>query len=238
MAESSPHDRLVPPDSPGGSPAAFPRWSAAQQAGSHELDPSPILLPGPDESPGAYLARLQALHRRLGALIHTIEQRRDVRPEPPAPRVPFNAAAAVSLPARAAVTAPPPPLAPRPVRPPVAPTPPAQPVDDGPPWPERERRIGQERRVGATERRIGVHDRRRGQADMRQLRTERRAGPRDRRTGPSDRRRDIQRRRSVNSLPWERGRLSLDATTLVWIVQVLAWAAIAVVALVYGLGHT
>lgn len=38
--------------------------------------PDPGLLPLPDESPAAYLERLEALHARLGSLIDAIEGRR------------------------------------------------------------------------------------------------------------------------------------------------------------------
>jgi hypothetical protein len=228
VAESNPQDRFVTPGSTGGSSAAFPRWSAARHVGADDLDPTPLLLPGPDESPTAYLARLQALHQRLGALITTIEQRREVRPQPPAPRIPLSASAALSAPPAPVL----PPPAPRPQRPPAAP------FEQGPVWPEHERRVGIERRLGAPDRRHGLGDRRRGASDTRMERVERRSGARDRRTGAMDRRRGLERRRVVNSLPWDRGGLRLNATTMVWVVQVLAWAAIAAVALVYGLGHT
>lgn len=230
MAESSSQDRFAAPGAPGASYAAFPRWAAARQAGSPDLDPGPLLLPGPDESPAAYLARLTALHQRLGALIATIEQRRDAQARTLA-RPPLAATAAPPAPvAPPRPIAVPPPAAPR-LRPPLEPPPVQERV-----WPAQERRLGVERRIGAADRRHGVGDRRRGAADMRAEPIERRSGPRDRRTGPDDRRHGMERRRVVRSLPWEGG-LRLDATTMVWVVQVLAWTAIAVVALVYGLGH-
>jgi hypothetical protein len=53
-------------------PAAIP----APAAGAHELGVE--LLPLATETPAEYLARLKALHARVGALIGAIEQRRPV----------------------------------------------------------------------------------------------------------------------------------------------------------------
>jgi hypothetical protein len=134
----NPNDPSVMPAPVGAPPTAFPRWGAAQEVGTESLDPvRAVLLPGRDESPAEYLARLKNLHARAGSLISKIEERR--------------------------------------------------------------------------------------------------AGARDRRTGAGNRRRDIDRRRNVRSLPWEGG-LRFDRTTLIWIVQVSAWIAIVVLALVYGIG--
>ena len=225
------------PGSGGGSSAAFPRWSVSQRdAGLDPLDPSPLLLPGTNESPAAYLERLQGLHRRLGALIATIEQRREMRPgEQPPRRSPLSASLAAARP--------PAPVQPRPAPPAGRTAPPPLPIpepaeDDHVDWPAQERRVGIERRIGAVERRIGLRDRRHGAMDERQLRTERRNGPRDRRIGSPDRRRGLDRRGDARREPWQRGGFRLDRTLAMWLVQVSAWIAIAVVALVYGLGHS
>ncbi|MFL5843218.1 MAG: hypothetical protein ACJ762_00900 [Solirubrobacteraceae bacterium] len=64
------------------------------------------LLPLPDESPADYLARLEALHARVGALIGAIETRRPVLGPPPAAVERANRAAerrAVSTERRAAL---------------------------------------------------------------------------------------------------------------------------------------
>jgi hypothetical protein len=144
------------------------------------------LLPLTEESPAEYLARLKALHKRVGALINTIEQRRPV-------------------------------LGPVPVRPPRA-------VSD-----RREPEIG--------ERRLGTEDRRHGDPDPRPVPIERRFGRRDRRGGAAvDRRDEYDRRRDPSPVPW-RGGLHWNRTTAIWVVQILAWVAIAVFALVYGIGH-
>jgi hypothetical protein len=238
MADPSPQDRrFAVPGSPGGSSSAFPRWSVAQRdAGVDPMDPSPLLLPGPDESPVAYLERLKALHRRLGSLITTIEQRREMRPGEP-PRSSLSASLAAARPPAPIARAAAPVAPPRPAVPPLAPE--VQPYeDDGLDWPAHERRVSIERRIGAIDRRIGLRDRRRGAIDQRAVRTERRTGPRDRRIGSADRRRGIDRRGEARREPWQRGGLRLDRTVVVWMVQVAAWMAIAAVALVYGLGHS
>lgn len=213
MDSPNPDDPTVMPTPIGAPPTAFPRWGAAQQVGTESLDPvRAVLLPGRDESPAEYLARLKTLHARAGSLISKIEERRtNGLAAPTGARV----AAVVAAPASAALP----------------------PAENLRPWPVRDRRERVERRIGAAHRRIGAVDRRRHDADTRALIEERRAGARDRRIGASDRRRDIDRRRIVRSLPWEGG-LRFDRTTLNWIVQVAAWIAIVVVALVYGIGKS
>jgi hypothetical protein len=57
---------------------------AGQARSGHDLGAE--LLPFPSESPSDYLARLKALHARVGALIDAIEMRRPVLgPQPTAP---------------------------------------------------------------------------------------------------------------------------------------------------------
>ena len=207
-------DTPISTDPPGTSPQAapFPRWGAVQETGTESLDPvRAVLLPGVEESPAEYLARLKNLHARAGALIAKLEERRPARSvaaEAERPRTPALAAPA-----------------------------PARTADEPAPWPVRDRRSEIERRIGASNRRLGNGDRRaRGQVrGAIAVADERRAGPRDRRTGATDRRRGIDRRRIVRNLPWEGG-LRLDRTALIWVIQVAAWVTIVVLALVYGLG--
>lgn len=215
----NPNDPSVMPAPVGAPPTAFPRWGAAQEVGTESLDPvRAVLLPGRDESPAEYLARLKNLHARAGSLISKIEERRT------------NGLAAPSGARVAAVVA-----APAPVAAPLVAPAGLPPAEDLLSWPVRDRRERVERRIGAANRRISAVDRRRRNPDTRALFEERRAGARDRRTGAGNRRRDIDRRRNVRSLPWEGG-LRFDRTTLIWIVQVSAWIAIVVLALVYGIG--
>lgn len=138
------------------------------------------ILPLPDESPGDYLARLKALHARVGALIATIETRRPVLGPMPAGSAP-----------RAVL-------------------------------PDRREGVRGERRT-QPDRRVGLPDARPVAADRRQA--------------PVDRREDAYGRRRVPSpVPWQ-GRLRLDGTVVMWALQVLAWTAVVVVALVWGLGR-
>jgi hypothetical protein len=145
------------------------------------------LLPLPTESPADYLARLKALHARVGALIGAIETRRPILgpvPQAPAPR----------------------------------------------------RHRSDRRELEHGERRV-LPDRRMGLPDERAVAINRRFGPRDRRRMPVERREDyIERRRDPSPVPWQ-GRFRLDGTAAMWVLQVLAWTAVAAVALIYGIGR-
>jgi hypothetical protein len=145
------------------------------------------LLPLPSESPADYLARLKAIHARVGALIGAIETRRPILgpiPQPPAPR-----------------------------------------------------RLQPDRREPEhAERRTAVADRRVGLPDERAVPINRRFGPRDRRHRPVERREEIARRRDPSPVPWK-GHLRLDGTTAMWVLQVIAWTAVAAVTLIYGIGR-
>lgn len=168
-------------DDPGASTAA-----PALPPAVHGHDLGVELLPLVDETPAEYLARLKALHRRVGALIDTIESRRPV-------------------------------LGPIPGKPP--------------------RAVADRREPGPAERRSAEDgDRREGMPDPRSMTYERRYGARDRRTTPVDRRGELERRRDPSPTPW-RGGLAMDVTTLTWALQVLAWIAVVVIALVYGFGN-
>jgi hypothetical protein len=104
------------------------------------------------------------------------------------------------------------------------------------PMPVRPPRAPDRRAPRVGERRLGVEDRRRALPDMRRVPIERRFGRRDRRTPVAvDRREGFERRREPNPVPWE-GRLRLNRVTLMWALQVVAWVAIALVALIYGIG--
>lgn len=167
-------------DDPGASPAA-----TAPPPPVHGHDLGVELLPLLDETPAEYLARLKALHKRVGALIDTVESRKPV-------------------------------LGPVPAKPP--------------------RAVADRREPGPSERRAAEEsDRRAGLPDPRSVTYERRYGARDRRTAPVDRRGEIERRRSPSPTPWGGG-LAMDVTTLTWALQILAWIAVVVVALVYGFG--
>lgn len=147
------------------------------------------LLPLPSETPADYLARLKALHARVGALIGAIEMRRPILgpvPQPPAPR-----------------------------------------------------RLQPDRREAEHgDRRAASVDRRVGRPDERPVPINRRFGPRDRRHHHPVARREetIVRRRDPSPVPWQ-GRLRLDGTTAMWILQVIAWIAVAAIALIYGIGR-
>jgi hypothetical protein len=156
------------------------RIGAGQELGAE-------LLPRPAESPADYLARLKALHGRVGALIDAIETRRPVLGPIPAPP---------------------------------------------PPWRNRNDR----RELEHGERR-SLPDRRLGLPDERPVPINRRFGPRDRRRTPVERREDhIDRRRDPSPVPWQ-GRFRLDGTAAMWVLQVVAWTAVAAVTLIYGIGR-
>ena len=168
--------------------ATTPHEEQRSYTASGAADLGVELLPLREESPAEYLARLKAIHQRVGSLIDTIEKRRPV-------------------------------LGPVPVRPP---------------------RAVADRRAEVGERRAGISDRRHGEPDPRPVPIERRFGKRDRRTGAAviDRRDVYDRRRDPPAVPWQRsGGLRWDRTTMVWAIQIVAWITIAVVALVFGLGH-
>jgi hypothetical protein len=142
----------------------------------------PDLLPGPYESGSEYLERLRAHHKRVGALIDTIEERRPAG------------------------------------------------------VPGRQERTTGDRRYLDDERRTGVTQRRDDNPDTRTVLRERRAGARERRGWRVPRREGLERRRHPLPVPWE-GKLRADRVTAIWAVQIIAWLAVAVVALSYGIGR-
>jgi hypothetical protein len=156
-----------------------------RSAAGQELGPE--LMPLPTESPSEYIARLKALHARVGALIGAIETRR-------------------------------PALGPMPM------------------VPRPERAVSDRRAAEHAERRA-TPDRRTGLPDARPVAINRRFGPRDRRRMPVERREEyIERRRAPSPVPWQ-GRLRLDGTAAMWVLQVVAWTAVAAIALIYGIGR-
>lgn len=87
------------------------------------------------------------------------------------------------------------------------------------------------------DRREGLRGERRAQAERRIGLPDARPVTADRRRMPVDRREDaFERRRDPSPVPWQ-GRLRLDGTVAMWALQVLAWTAVVVVALVWGLGR-
>jgi hypothetical protein len=102
--------------------------------------------------------------------------------------------------------------------------------------PGRQERTTSDRRYLDEERRTGAAQRREGVPDTRKVLRERRSGPRERRSWRVLRREGLERRRNPAAVPWE-GKLRADRVTVIWGVQIVAWLAVAVVALVYGLGH-
>jgi hypothetical protein len=168
MATSTPHDSIT-----------GPQLGSGQDLGGE-------LLPLIEETPAEYLARLKALHARVGALIDAIETRRPILG--PVPARPVRAAA-------------------------------------------------DRRTTETTERRLGIDDRRTGLPEIRSVPYERRFGMRDRRHDFVDRREDsYSRRREPATVPWE-GPLRLNRVTLMWVLQVAAWVAVAAIALIYGIGN-
>ena len=168
MATSPPRDRIT-----------GPQLGSGQDLGGE-------LLPLIEETPAEYLARLKAVHARVGALIDAIETRRPV-------------------------------LGPVPARP--------------------VRSATDRRATEVTERRLGVEDRRAGLPDIRSVPYERRFGSRDRRHDFVDRREtSYERRREPGAVPWQ-GQLRLDRHTMIWVLQVAAWIAVAAIALIYGIGN-
>lgn len=106
------------------------------------------------------------------------------------------------------------------------------------PQPPAPRRLQVDRREAEHgERRVTVVDRRVGLRDERPVAINRRFGPRDRRHRPVERREEtIVRRRDPSPVPWQ-GRFQLDGTTAMWVLQVIAWTAVAAIALIYGIGR-
>jgi hypothetical protein len=94
-----------------------------------------------------------------------------------------------------------------------------------------ERRRGFDRRNGA-DRRAGRDDRRGGRRDPRPAPVERRAGTPERRSGRPSRRLGGDRRR-IRGAP--NGPPPVDPDVLFWVVNVVCWAAVTAVVLVYGL---
>ena len=91
------------------------------------------------------------------------------------------------------------------------------------------RRVADRRRGG--DRRRARRDRRRGRPDRRAVPIERRQTPADRRSGQPDRRLGGDRR-GVLAAP--AGPPALDPDVVFWAINIVCWAAIAVVALVWG----
>jgi hypothetical protein len=90
---------------------------------------------------------------------------------------------------------------------------------------------GPERRQGPKERRRGPRDRRRGRPDPRPQPVERRlAAVADRRSGRPDRRLGGHRRRDARPEP----ALAADPELVFWAANVLCWAAVTAVALIWG----
>ena len=94
----------------------------------------------------------------------------------------------------------------------------------------RVRRHGAERRA-VPDRRLARRDRRRGRPDHREVRVERRAALADRRSGRPDRRLGGDRRNELGAAP---GPPPVDPDVVFWVVNVVCWAAVTLVALVYG----
>lgn len=94
----------------------------------------------------------------------------------------------------------------------------------------RERRRGAERR-GVPDRRLARRERRRGRPDHRELRVERRSAVADRRSGRPDRRLGGDRRNALGPAP---GPPPVDPDVVFWVVNVVCWAAVTLVALLYG----
>lgn len=107
-----------------------------------------------------------------------------------------------------------------------------------PALPPQPRRTQPERRdTAVADRRVGAPDRRVGLPDARPVPINRRFGPRDRRRAPLDRRDEqFDRRRDPSPVPWQ-GRLRLDGTTMMWVLQIAAWVTFAALALIYGIGR-
>jgi hypothetical protein len=202
-----------------------------------------LFMPQPGERREDYLDRLMSLQLHIEALIGAtrrgLEAQRPaapILPRPPSPNqiapvavpaqgpamgAPAPAAPAAAAPAAAAPTV----ATPRALAPTVPPSAADLPVED--------RRLARtDRRSGPLDRRLGLADRRRRLPDRRMDRVERRAGSPDRRTGPVDRRHGLDRRRPRRGAP----ALRFDRVTLFWAIQVVAWVAVAVVVLAYGLG--
>jgi hypothetical protein len=215
-------DPLAAPAQGAGAASPFPRWQAARGDGvpAAAPDAGAVFMPLPGEGREDYLDRLLALHMHLEALIGAT--RRGLQAERPvAAPVTRHVAAAppvTRVPAPAATRAP----------------------GGAPAWPAVERRrTSIDRRAGREDRRLGLADRRRGRPDSRLVRDERRIALPERRLGPLDRRRGADRRRggrAARALATT-SPVRFDMTAVFWAVQVVAWTAVAVVVLVYGLGN-
>lgn len=94
----------------------------------------------------------------------------------------------------------------------------------------RERRRGAERRA-LPDRRVGASDRRRGGHDPRDVFVERRRAATDRRSGRPDRRLGGDRRAAFGPVA---GPPPVDPDVAFWTVNVVCWAAVTLVALLYG----
>lgn len=101
--------------------------------------------------------------------------------------------------------------------------------------PGRRERADGERRDLDDERRTGVAERREGGADAWAVWPERRSGPRERRIWRVLRREGLERRRDPSPVPW-RGKLHADRVTIIWAVQIAVWLAVALLALIFGVG--
>jgi hypothetical protein len=98
------------------------------------------------------------------------------------------------------------------------------------------RRAPSDRRESAQGERRAHPERRLGLPDERAAPIDRRLGARERRRMRVDRREDAYaRRREPGHVPWHGG-FRLDGTAAMWAMQVLAWTAVVVVVLVWGLG--
>lgn len=204
----------------------FPRWQAARGVLPTPASPTPaappadvsaVLMPAPGERRDEYLERMLGLRAQLDALIGAARRgltAERARPELPAAERPRFEPAGPGRPPEAAVV---------PAKAPAS-------------WPAVDRRgTPSDRRAGPVDRRLGLADRRRRRPDTRLVRSERRADPADRRRGPVDRRHGGDRRRPSRSAG-AASPLRFDAMTLFWVVQVVAWIAVAAIVLLYGLG--
>jgi hypothetical protein len=211
-----------------GGASPFPRWQAAlgDDVPAAAPDAGALFMPLPGEGREDYLDRLRALQMHLEALIGAT--RRGLQAERPT-AVPFARPLAAPEPVlvRTAVQ-----------RATSTGTPPAP--GGSLTWPATDRRRALvDRRAGSQDRRLGLAERRRGRPDTRLVSDERRAIAPDRRVGPVDRRRGADRRRSGRAARAlaATSPVRFDMTAVFWAVQVVAWTAVALVVLVYGLGN-
>jgi hypothetical protein len=97
--------------------------------------------------------------------------------------------------------------------------------------PTGDRRNVTDRRAGPGDRRRARRDRRRGRPDGRAVPVERRVAEHDRRSGRPDRRLGGDRRGAIGPPP---GPPALDPDVVFWVVNVVCWTAVTVVALIFG----